>query len=1132
MKKTLLFLIVFASVISYEAIGQTCGRIGLIGEFNDWNGDLFLDRNPENPALFSTIITLDTSSNAAGPGTKDTVFMKFRENAGWDVNWGAYSFPTGIGTQNGSNIPVLIDTVNAATTSYYVTFNCETGAYSFTSVCGKISMIGEMTDWGSDLWMTRDAVNMDLWTMILGLDTASNTGGSTALDTIEMKFRESGGWATNWGGPTFPSGTGVQNGPNIKVPIDTVGGAGKSTFYKVTFNCSTGEYNFESTQGPVSLIGEFNDWNADLFMNRLASNPDMWEVAISLDTSSNAAGINAIDTIELKFRENASWSVNWGGPTFPSGIGVQNGPNIKVPIDTTGGGGKKTDYYVTFNSSTGAYNFVKSWASMAMIGAFNAWNGDIPMNRDASNPNLWKLYRSWYEDSPVKFRADGSWTSNWGSSTFPNGTGVDNGPNIPLTAGKYDVTFNSADLSYSFVVNNSYCGEIGIIGKFNAYGGGVNNIDSIDLFMVRDPLYPSQFSIEHNFTGSDSIWFRLDRDPNYENIWGGTAFPIGIGQQGITSPRIVVPAGKYIITFNCQSFEYTFTRLGNAVIAPKVFTMNIDGTLDEPDWKITQPISQVIDGTPSADLNTAYFGVTYNKDFLYVGINITDAFPTPGDAGEVFIDGDKSGGGYDAHDIHLKFTGFGGVEVIWGPAGIVVPLGFQLTATGYSAEVAIPWAPLGVVPAEGDQVGFDIILWDDDTGAGVQYKMAWNGSLDDYTNTSSFGDLLFGSLSCGCISLYNTSVGDVVLQNPSSSTTSYIGSYELFSNQDLVFRKDTNSAVTWGTDVFPTGVATLGGSAIPAATGRYRVSFDCITGAYNFDNNITWEVAYSEYTDTPPVMDGDLTEYTLSYGSAILVEGVDNNTVTWGSRWDMNNLYIGAHVADATVVPTVGNPWDNDAIEYYIDGNHDRDGAYDKNFDTQLIQDANSNSTYDTVLWTKADGVPIRDFSAKWKTTGDGYSVELRLGWDNFAFLPGQGRSIGFSLGNDDNNGGAVRTGQTVWYGTASDWSNTADLGDLQLKDGPFFFNVGNIVDYSDQIVLYPNPATNTVYLRMVSDIFKGNVTLNVNDITGRTVIHETYNIESNNMILMDASLFRSGIYFVNIIGQNGERATKKLIIR
>jgi len=56
------------------------------------------------------------------------------------------------------------------------------------------------------------------------------------------------------------------------------------------------------------------------------------------------------------------------------------------------------------------------------------------------------------------------------------------------------------------------------------------------------------------------------------------------------------------------------------------------------------------------------------------------------------------------------------------------------------------------------------------------------------------------------------------------------------------------------------------------------------------------------------------------------------------------------------------------------------------------------------------------------------------------------------------------RSIRLVW--NASNWSNTGDLGDLQLKDGPFFFNVGNIVDYSNEIVLYPNPASGNVYLR------------------------------------------------------------------
>ena len=50
----------------------------------------------------------------------------------------------------------------------------------------------------------------------------------------------------------------------------------------------------------------------------------------------------------LKFRQNASWTVNWGNSSFPSGTGIQDGPDIQVPAG---------EYNITFNSSTGAYNF-------------------------------------------------------------------------------------------------------------------------------------------------------------------------------------------------------------------------------------------------------------------------------------------------------------------------------------------------------------------------------------------------------------------------------------------------------------------------------------------------------------------------------------------------------------------------------------------------------------------------------------------------------------------------------------------------------------------------------------------------------------------------------------------------------
>ena len=87
-------------------------------------------------------------------------------------------------------------------------------------------------------------------------------------------------------------------------------------------------------------------------------------------------------------------------------------------------------------------------------------------------------------------------------------------------------------------------------------------------------------------------------------------------------------------------------------------------------------------------------------------------------------------------------------------------------------------------------------------------------------------------------------------------------------------------------------------------------------------------------------------------------------------------------------------------------------------------------------------------------------------------------------------------------------------------------------MDYSNEIVLFPNPSSSNVYLRMITDTFKGKVTLHIVDIAGRTIVNDQYNIGSNNMIQLDASNFTSGMYFVTILGDDGVKAVKKLVIQ
>ena len=51
----------------------------------------------------------------------------------------------------------------------------------------------------------------------------------------------------------------------------------------------------------------------------------------------------------------------------------------------------------------------------------------------------------------LKFRQAGQWTTNWGNSNFPSGTGTQGGANIMTVAGTYDVTFNRTNGTYTFI---------------------------------------------------------------------------------------------------------------------------------------------------------------------------------------------------------------------------------------------------------------------------------------------------------------------------------------------------------------------------------------------------------------------------------------------------------------------------------------------------------------------------------------------------------------------------------------------------------------------------------------------------------------------------------------------------------
>lgn len=91
--------------------------------------------------------------------------------------------------------------------------------------------------------------------------------------------------------------------------------------------------------------------------------------------------------------------------------------------------------------------------SIGIIGSATpgGWVTDTNMARSDSDPDLYSV-RLTLTNGFAKFRADDDWATNWGAATFPEGKGTFGGNDIPVEAGTYDITLNTATGEYKFKI--------------------------------------------------------------------------------------------------------------------------------------------------------------------------------------------------------------------------------------------------------------------------------------------------------------------------------------------------------------------------------------------------------------------------------------------------------------------------------------------------------------------------------------------------------------------------------------------------------------------------------------------------------------------------------------------------------
>lgn len=224
----------------------------------------------------------------------------------------------------------------------------------------------------------------------------------------------------------------------------------KAGMYRMTLNMMDYTYSIKAIAPEYYLVGALQGWNAD-------PNKGMTCTLYPQDAMHFSYTTKFENDANLKIwlgSEFGNWDVAMGtaidGDQSPTGKLGGNGA-IKCP--------EKDAFYtfsVDFTSNTYKWSKLEnqeptSFEKVGLIG-FGDWNNDKFMSQ--TTPHNWYFKELKVEsDTEGKFRANGNWSKNWANggniADQSYGIGVQDGGNLKVPAGTYNVFFN--DITGEFV---------------------------------------------------------------------------------------------------------------------------------------------------------------------------------------------------------------------------------------------------------------------------------------------------------------------------------------------------------------------------------------------------------------------------------------------------------------------------------------------------------------------------------------------------------------------------------------------------------------------------------------------------------------------------------------------------------
>ena len=328
------------------------------------------------------------------------------------------------------------------------------------------------------------------------------------------------------------------------------------------------------------------------------------------------------------------------------------------------------------------------------------------------------------------------------------------------------VTVNPADYSFAYYLTLGQGRN-----KIKLVGVDENNNQSADVlvFVECDSIAPVITLDSYNPLNNDGEFVISGSvSKNAELTINGAAVNFITGNDFAHKFRLAEGENEFVI-FALDSFFNEATEIINVTFETDNTTpvvtegvtyskktdnpVVVDGVLSEDDWKINNKTAKILMGTPN---NIVNFGTLWDDEYLYVGVKVVDTglFFDAGqvynnDCVEVFVNGDgQRGGSYNNsspastdHQLSIGFTD-GSVPYTNPSIKTGVLTGWNKTDDGFTAEMAVPWAILGVEPGTGVTIGFDVGNIDKDKPGPREHNLTWNGTGDNWQSTADYGLLV------------------------------------------------------------------------------------------------------------------------------------------------------------------------------------------------------------------------------------------------------------------------------------------------------------------------------------------------------------------------------------------------------